>query len=540
MLPCIRHEDEHLLVVNKPSGWNTHAASKTGGEGIYDWLRDREPRWTRLALVHRLDKDTSGLLILGKTREANRSLSRQFEAREVGKVYRLLTDREVRFDRRTITGTIVRVGDRYAARPAHPGATEAVTHFERLGPLGNWTEWEARPVTGLTHQVRVHAAAAGLPVLGDSLYGGTMHPVGGPGRLCLHAYRLRLRHPESDRELILESPPAFLEHGPWSLRGALVDPELTDAYRLVNGAGDGEPGRILERWGSWLLWQTDAQDGEAAVCAPELDVVVARAKRVGCRGIYSQRLHRRLQGKPAAELAPQWVWGEAAPASWRVQENGVRYEVRFGEGYSVGLFLDQRDNRRRILVNHIARGFPVKENGLADAEILNLFAYTCGFSVCAALGGARTTSVDLSRRLLEWGRSNFRANELAADRHEFLAGDALEWTRRLIRRGRRFDLVVVDPPTFSRTRKGRVFRIERDLGALVQAVVPLVKSGGVLFVSTNAAEIRHEEFREQLVSAIGSVGRDVTREHAVSQPPDFPSTRERPAHLKTVWLQLDR
>jgi 23S rRNA (cytosine1962-C5)-methyltransferase len=539
MLPCIRHEDEHLLVVDKPSGWNTHTASKTGGEGIYDWLRDREPRWAHLALVHRLDKDTSGLLVFGKTREANRSLSSQFEGREVRKVYRFLTDRVVKFDRRTVAGAIVRVGDRYMARPMHAGATEAVTHFERLGPLGDWTEWEARPVTGLTHQVRVHAAAAGLPVVGDSLYGGAIQPVSRPFRLCLHAYRLRLRHPVFGRELTFESPPAFLQHGPWSLREALVDPELTDAYRLAHGAGDGVPGRILERWGEWLLWQSDIEDEGDAFCGSELEAVVQVAKRVGCRGVYGQRLHRRLQGKSAGELAPRLVWGEEAPASWFVHENGVRYEVRFGEGYSVGLFLDQRDNRRRVLVNHVARDFPVKEGGLGDAEILNLFAYTCGFSVSGALSGARTTNVDLSRRVLEWGKSNFRANRLAVDSHEFLAGDAFEWSRRLTRAGRRFDLVVLDPPTFSRTRKGRIFRIEQDLVALVQAAVPLVKSGGVLFVSTNAVGMRHEEFGAQIESTIGRLGRVVQQEHAVSQPPDFPSTREQPAHLKTVWMQLE-
>ena len=65
--PCILHEDEHLLVVSKPAGWNTHAPSPHAGEGIYDWLRDREPRWAALAIVHRLDKDTSGVLVFAKT-----------------------------------------------------------------------------------------------------------------------------------------------------------------------------------------------------------------------------------------------------------------------------------------------------------------------------------------------------------------------------------------------------------------------------------------------------------------------------------------
>ena len=82
MIHCILHEDEHLLVVNKPAGLNTHAASLHGGEGIYDWLRNRGPRWGSLSIIHRLDKDTSGVMVFGKTPLANRSLTDQFTARQ--------------------------------------------------------------------------------------------------------------------------------------------------------------------------------------------------------------------------------------------------------------------------------------------------------------------------------------------------------------------------------------------------------------------------------------------------------------------------
>ena len=87
------HEDEHLLVVNKPAGWNTHAPSPYAGEGIYDWLKHREPRWASLAIIHRLDKETSGVMVFGKTPLANRSLTEQFAGRAVRKKYLLLTDR---------------------------------------------------------------------------------------------------------------------------------------------------------------------------------------------------------------------------------------------------------------------------------------------------------------------------------------------------------------------------------------------------------------------------------------------------------------
>ena len=79
--PCIVFEDDDLLVVNKPPGWNTHAPSPYAGEGVYEWLRHREPRWAELSILHRLDKDTSGLMVFGKTPLANRSLTQQFEER---------------------------------------------------------------------------------------------------------------------------------------------------------------------------------------------------------------------------------------------------------------------------------------------------------------------------------------------------------------------------------------------------------------------------------------------------------------------------
>src|SRR5580698_6767272 len=96
MVPCVIFEDEHLLVVAKPAGWNTHAPSPHAGEGIYDWLKHREPRWSSLAILHRLDKETSGVLVFGKTTLANRSLTQQFTGRSIKKNYLLLTDRPVR------------------------------------------------------------------------------------------------------------------------------------------------------------------------------------------------------------------------------------------------------------------------------------------------------------------------------------------------------------------------------------------------------------------------------------------------------------
>ena len=127
MLPCLIFEDEHLLVVNKPAGLNTHAPSPYAGEGLYDWLRHREPRWARLAIIHRLDKETSGVMVFAKTPLANRSLTAQFTARSVHKKYLLLTDRPVRQREFTVKSTLVRAGERYVSRPVRSGGETAET-----------------------------------------------------------------------------------------------------------------------------------------------------------------------------------------------------------------------------------------------------------------------------------------------------------------------------------------------------------------------------------------------------------------------------
>ena len=179
MVPCVILDEDHLLAVHKPAGWNTHAPAPCAGEGIYDWLRHREPRWGRLAILHRLDKETSGVLVFGKTPLANKSLTEQFTDRSVHKKYLLLTDRPVREDHFIVLSMIARAGDHYI-NAAHGEAAE--THFTVIRRNRDHTWIEARPLTGRTHQIRVHMAGKGLPILGDALYGGAAS-----ARVCLHA-----------------------------------------------------------------------------------------------------------------------------------------------------------------------------------------------------------------------------------------------------------------------------------------------------------------------------------------------------------------
>src|SRR5436190_1823607 len=225
--PCVIYEDEHILVVNKPAGLNTHSPSPYAGEGIYEWLRHREPRWAQLAIIQRLDKETSGVIVLSKTSLANRSLTEQFTKRTVRKKYVLLTDRDLQQTEFTVQSALVRAGEKYVSRPLHAGAEVAETHFKVQGPSSKFQNQiviEAQPLTGRTHQIRVHAAEKGFPILGDTLYGGsTFH------RVCLHAEELILRHPANGEEIVLRAPADFSADTRFALRSLLIEPEATNA-----------------------------------------------------------------------------------------------------------------------------------------------------------------------------------------------------------------------------------------------------------------------------------------------------------------------
>jgi 23S rRNA (cytosine1962-C5)-methyltransferase len=470
--------DEQLLVVNKPSGINTHRPDRLAPEGIHEFLTRR---YGPLSVVHRLDKDTSGVLVFGRTRAANQSLSRQFEGRHVRKEYLLLSP------------------SRPTRQKFQAYSPDAQTEFEFVQPHGANFLIAARPLTGKTHQIRRHAAANGFPILGDTQYGGA--PC---ARLMLHAHRLTLEGGTFEATV----PAAFEDLDAFTavreFRELLFD-DPTAAYRLISGAADGFPDVIVDSYAGRLLvlWQTTKVDPSLYDRLPAtaiVEQVCTKQKRV----------------------PPRIVTGNV-PERFPVTENGLTFLAGFGEGLSTGLFMDQRENRARLL-----------QMNLTGKSVLNSFAYTCAFSVAAAKAGATTTSVDLSRNYLEWGKENFRANQLDPAGHEFVAGDAFEWFERFAKRGRQWDMVLVDPPTFSTTKQGRVFQAERDYPELATLATKLVKPGGMLFCSTNQRTLTPERFE----AVVRGVGRPVTALEFATVPFDFRLAERERSYLKTFWATL--
>ncbi|HUE41794.1 MAG TPA: class I SAM-dependent methyltransferase [Chthoniobacterales bacterium] len=203
-----------------------------------------------------------------------------------------------------------------------------------------------------------------------------------------------------------------------------------------------------------------------------------------------------------------------------VTENYLKFEIDFGVGYSVGLFVDQRENRRLVRYAKPKR-------------VLNCFAYTCSFSVAAASVGAQTVNIDLSKKSLERGRQNFALNELSMDGHQFIADDVRPVLRRLSRRNQRFDMVILDPPTFSRTKGGAAFHVEKDLEELIAAALEVADRRARILLSTNC-ETLTEQALERMARYSLKLSRISGAFHRQPSPADFPPG----AAARSIWLTL--
>jgi 23S rRNA (cytosine1962-C5)-methyltransferase len=510
-VPCTLYEDEHLLAVNKPAGINTHRSSEEAPWGMVEVLQNRRPDLPKLGIHQRLDRDTSGVLLFAKSAEANRSLSSQFENHRVQKKYYFVTRGKASDREFTATEPIE--------------GKSAKTSFRKLEELFDESSlWEARPETGRTHQIRIHSAQKGIPILGDDT---AMEP------LLLHAARLEFQHPVAERSFILEAPtPSYFKvqdrqqrllQVAECLRKSLISPNETNVYRWIHKESDGFPALTVDRLNEWLYVEEYGVSDEAVLKFCSVLKDYEESFRSGMKGLI---LSRAVQGSRRENK--RLVWGETLPGEIEVVENGVRYFLDAISPGGTGLFLDQRENRR--LIRELSR----------KKRVLNLFAYTCGFSVCAAMGGAdETVSVDLSRSILERGRRNFTLNGLEPSAHRFLADDVMDVLKKFSSKKERFDIIVIDPPSFSRSKTSGVFSIKRDFKQLIGNAAGLLNKGGWLFASTNHADWKFPVFLSTVLAGIQLAKKRVVEKRWGPQSFDFPVVPSRPAHLKAIWLRLE-
>jgi len=205
--PIVLHEDEELVAVDKPPRMATAAGGGIEDEAsLHAWVTRR--LGTRIWIVHRLDRDTSGVIVFAKTAEAHRRLSQAFEGREVSKRYLAVVDGHVGRATGTIDQPLRAFGSGRVG--VDPKGSEAVTRFRRLERLHDADLLEVEPRSGRRHQIRVHCYAIGHPVLGDTRYGAN-RPVGGASRLMLHAVELRLPTEAGEPLVLRADPPRAFE-----------------------------------------------------------------------------------------------------------------------------------------------------------------------------------------------------------------------------------------------------------------------------------------------------------------------------------------
>lgn len=575
----ILYEDADVIAVHKPAGVPSQAAQPDRPDDLVTrlglFLAGRDGGAKHYLGVHqRLDRDTSGVVIFTRRPEVNAALARQFEGRTLEKHYiAAVAGLGLRVKELTLDDQLRKAGDGrmevVASRNRHAGphrrgpvstsmergAQRAVTRAKVRAQRENRALLDIRLETGRTHQARVQLAHAGAPIAGDPLYGGAPAP-----RLMLHASRLVLEHPRTGKRLEVQdpAPPSFekwlrvgdiadmiyddetaldealalcLERR-WALgRSGLgnADPRRTTAFRLVNEEGDGLPGLAVDVYGEHLvaqlhvggIWEQEARR----------ERVLDRLHALGFDGVYLKLRPKQanvLVDTRRDDLAPRLpLRGEAAPTDLVIYEEGVPYRVRLGDGLSTGIFLDQRSNRH--LVREIARG----------ARVLNLFSYTCGFSVAAALGGAtKTVSVDASVVALERGRGNFEAAgiDLDAKVHAFVAEDVFAWLARAATKQERFDLVIVDPPSYSSTKKRR-FVAESDYGDLIAMVGRVLSPHGRVIACCNHRGLKRGKFRRFVAEGLRSQG-ELAQLKDLPASPDFPPPLGREPHMKSVLATL--
>lgn len=281
----------------------------------------------------------------------------------------------------------------------------------------------------------------------------------------------------------------------------------TDALRLIDGEGDGLPGFYLDAFaGRWLV----STQGD------QLDPGLAswlKAQGEEGRSIYWKRLDQN------EKTNPKHFAGPTQEEPFTIKESDLNYVVNFQAGYSQGIFLDQRLNRK-LVRSHSQEGM----------TILNTFAYTGAFSVSAAMAGATTTTLDLSQVYLDWARENFQANGMDPANHYFCKGDTFHWLKRFARQGRSFDGIILDPPTFSRDDKGKVFRVEKDYGRLVKMAEACLSPDGWMLCCTNCRKLE-----------LGDFMRDIRQAVPHGRVTSLPMPDEYTAHpyLKSIWVSFD-
>ena len=283
----------------------------------------------------------------------------------------------------------------------------------------------------------------------------------------------------------------------------------SSAYRLVNGEGDGLPGLTVDRYGDHLMMQIYCSGWRRhlKLVTQALEEILAPA------GIYEKgrpQNTRELESESDTKKYGTLLCGTAAAEPLQVLENGLTFQVSLERGLNTGLFLDQRKNRLDLMARVQGKRF------------LNLFSYTGAFSVAAAAAGASlVTSVDASPGYMEQARGNFSLNRLNPKRHEFVVGDCFAVLEEMGRQQKCYDVILMDPPSFSTTSKSR-FTTRGGTAELVASALKILKAGGLLITSSNHQKVDLADYLKELRRGALQAGSQLQVISLSGQPEDFP------------------
>jgi 23S rRNA (cytosine1962-C5)-methyltransferase len=308
----------------------------------------------------------------------------------------------------------------------------------------------------------------------------------------------------------------------WQKRIDLGLAGSSQTYRIFHGAGDAAAAGTddladisIDRFGDhyWITaWETIAEDVRNKI----KDFLIAKDAKSAVI------LFRPRKG--AADL-PQVLFGEPPNGRFAVTENGMRFLIQLRDTRHPGLFLDHAPLRAWLKQN--STGFTV----------LNTFAYTGSLSVAAGVGGAAmVTTLDLSPHYIEWAKQNWLENNLPLEKADFIFGDVFQWLPKFHKRGQRFDMIIVDPPSSSRGKHGH-FSTKQNLVELHDRVFPLLSPGGILVTSINSAQITWRRFEADILQAADNQQARVKIIKKLELPESFPSHTPEESYLKGIIIK---
>lgn len=305
-------------------------------------------------------------------------------------------------------------------------------------------------------------------------------------------------------------------------RKDLFGDESTNAFRVLNGEGDGLGGLTIDYFNGYYLltWYS------LGIYEFKAEILEALKSSTHYKGIY-QKKRFDSKGKYLDEK-DDFVCGEKAPEPLIVKENGVNFAIYLDDGAMVGVFLDQRDVRKTI-----------RDKYAKGKTFLNTFSYTGAFSVFAALGDAtKTTSVDLAKRSLVKTTEQFKINNINLKNQDIIVEDVFNYFKYAVKKNLLFDMVVLDPPSFARSKK-RTFSASKDYVKLLKEAIQITKKDGIIVASTNSANFSMMTFSDFIAKAFKELKGKYEVKERFSLPKDFRVLDKFPEgnYLKVVFIK---